>query len=92
MSKPEFTAEEQYVISFVQQDKTGTWHPYVVSQFVLGVALAAMAVYVNSLYLAVCGICILVGYRIYEDRYQSRWTPVWRSIIEKYETALEDQA
>jgi hypothetical protein len=30
---------------------------------------------------------VVCGFRIYEERYQAKWTPRWRAIIDKYEAA-----
>lgn len=30
---------------------------------------------------------MVCGFRIYEERFQNKWMPLWRSIISKYESA-----
>ncbi|MDB2686917.1 hypothetical protein N9Y42_06865 [Mariniblastus sp.] len=30
---------------------------------------------------------VVIGFRIYEELFQAKWLPLWRSIIAKYEAA-----
>ena len=32
-------------------------------------------------------VAVVIGFRIYEELFQSKWLPLWRSIIAKYEAA-----
>jgi hypothetical protein len=37
--------------------------------------------------LLACGMTVVCGFRIWEEWHQRRWTPVWRSVVEKLEAA-----
>lgn len=59
------------------------WGPLVTA-----VAFAAFAAYYDSVLLAVSGLVVVCGTRIYEERYHAKWRPVWPEIIAKYEQAI----
>ena len=89
MPRPEFTSEEQYLISYLQQPRASSWHPNTVGQLVVGLMIGGIAIYNANLAIAICGIVFLLGYRIYEELYQQRYNVIWRSIVDKYEAAIK---
>ena len=57
----------------------------------IGTALfAGFALFHGDDMMIVGALVIVFGFRIYEARYQSRWSPHWRSIIDKFENAVSD--
>jgi hypothetical protein len=87
MSAPEFTSDEQYIISYYKSDFARTmfsawpFHLPLVVIFALGMwhdnSLAMFAAFVS-----------MIGYRVWENSHQPRYHAATRSIIEKYETAI----
>lgn len=53
-----------------------------------GAVIAAFAAYYDSVPMLLCAFVVVCAFRIYEQRCESRWTPIWRSVIDKYEAAL----
>ena len=56
------------------------------------ILLAGCGAYYDSVGVMIVAFIVLVGFRIYEEHYQKRWVPLWRSVIQKYETVLEATA
>lgn len=89
MTRPEFTADEQYLIRFVQSTTAARqYNSYMWGYLTTGLVLAGFAAYNDSVLMLLSAFVVVCGFRVYEERFQSRWTPVWRSIIEKYEAAI----
>jgi len=88
MPLPEFTPDEQYLINSVKSHKSlGTSNSYMWGYLTGGVLLCAFAAYYDNTAMLVAAFLVVCGFRIYEDRWQSKWMPLWRSIIDKYEAA-----
>jgi hypothetical protein len=88
MPRPEFTNDEQYLLSFVQT--THSVHqnnPFMWSYLLSGLLLAGFAAYNESTLMLLSAFLVVCGFRVYEEQSQARWIPIWRSIIEKYENA-----
>lgn len=93
MPRPDFTPDEQYLVNYAKSPTARrnagafTWG-YVMG----GIALGCCGAYYKSVELMVVAFALVIGFRIYEERYQRRWDPVFRSLIAKYEAALVDPA
>lgn len=87
MALPEFTREEQYLINTLKSQIASGSNSYMWGYLSSGILLAGFAVYWENLLMLASAFAIVCGFRIYEDRFQSKWTPHWRTIIEKYENA-----
>ena len=57
---------------------------------VAGSVLAAFGAYQSSIPMLLSAFVVAIGFRIYEELFQSKWLPIWRSIIAKYEAACTD--
>ncbi len=89
MPLPEFTHEEQYLISYVKSpDLSKHYNGYMWGYLIGCSVLAGFAAYQQHFGMVLAAFAILCGFRIYEDRYGSRWNPIWRTLIEKYEAAI----
>ncbi len=53
-----------------------------------GALIAGFAAYCENVLMMLAAFVIVCGFRLYEERFQSRWLPLWQSIIEKYENAI----
>ena len=88
MPLPEFTNDEQYLISFAKstraREQTNT---YMWGYLVGGVALAGFGVFHDNVPMMLGAFAVVCGCRVYEELTQTKWTPVWREIIKKYEDA-----
>lgn len=90
MARPQFTDDELYVIKYTQSATAATTANSYMWGYVLGgAALAAFAAYYQSVPMLLSAFVVVCGFRLYEDRLQLRWVPVWQSILHKYEAALE---
>ena len=49
--------------------------------------LAGFGAFHSSVPMILTAFAVVVGFRIYEEMYHSKWVPLWRSIIVKYEAA-----
>lgn len=85
---PEFTDEEQYVVSFYKsQQPTGVLSalsndlPYLVPNLII----AGLGVYFESIAVLVAAFIVLVGFKAREAYYQPRYHEITRSILFKYE-------
>jgi hypothetical protein len=91
MPRPQFTADEEYLIQSARSPMAGSDGGAFMWGYVGGgLGLAAFAVYSGSVVLLGSAFLVVCGFRIYEERHQKQWTPLWRSIINKYEWAVED--
>ena len=89
MPIPDFTPDEQYLIDSLKspgatRGSSSQMWGYVIS----GAIIAAFAAYYASVPMMLCAFAVVCGFRIYEERYQRKWMPIWRSLIEKYEAAV----
>lgn len=91
MSRPSFSPDEQYLVDFLKSPTASdAANVYMWSYVVGGAALACCAAYHNSVDLLVVAFIVVIGFRLYEERHQRRYIPVWRAVIEKYEAAIEE--
>ncbi|MEM1071157.1 MAG: hypothetical protein AAGI63_19785 [Planctomycetota bacterium] len=88
MPLPDFNADEQYLINCIKSPNASANSGSSMWGYIVGSALVAgVAAYHENTLIMLAAFLIVCGSRIYEERFQSRWMPHWRSIIEKYESA-----
>lgn len=88
---PEFTPEEQYLIQYLRSPGTSkSLFSQMIAYIAGAITLAAFGIYHSDVAIISAAVVLLVGLRIYEGVIQSKWLPVWRSLISKFESALED--
>lgn len=93
MPQPEFTHDEQYLISSLTSPKaTQSPSTYMWSYLVPCAVLAGVSAYNKNLSLVLIAFAVLCGFRIHEENYQNRWLPLWKSIITKYQNACSETA
>jgi len=88
MPVPEFTNDEQYLIDWVKSPESSANSAAFMWGYIIGgIAIAGFAVYHGSIVMMFAAFAIVCGFRAYEEHYQNKWLPLWRSIIAKYESA-----
>ncbi|TWT72648.1 hypothetical protein [Crateriforma conspicua] len=93
MPLPDFNADEQYLINCIKSPNASANSGSYMWGYIIGGALVAgFAAYYENILMMLGAFVIVCGFRIYEERFQSRWMPHWRSIIEKYESAANASA
>jgi hypothetical protein len=91
MPLPEFTREERFVLdSLKYSDMTSNYNVFMWSYLTGGTLLAAFAAYYGSIPMMASAFATLTILRIYEERWNSKWSHIWKSVIAKYDTALAD--
>ncbi len=91
MALPEFTPDEAYFIGCVKSPSyMGISSAFPLGYMVGSRVLAGFGLYHENLLMIASAFVVLCGFRFYEARLESKSIPVWRSIIEKYESALAD--
>jgi hypothetical protein len=86
---PEFTDEEQYLISAVRAEQQGS-NTYMWTYVCCALLLAGTSAFYGNPWGVLSAVVVVCGFRLYEEYYQARWTPVWKSVIRKYEQAILD--
>lgn len=91
MRLPDFTDDEQYLISYIKSPKaSGQTVSYMWGYLIASGALAVTGAYYENLHLVIGGFLLVCIFRIHEEESQSKWMPAWQSIITKYEAALSN--
>ncbi len=89
MPMPEFTPQEQYLIYSVKSRSSTGWMALSAWGYLMaGGILFGAAAYGQSIAMMAIVFVLVCGFRIFEEISQSKWLPVWRSVVEKYEAAL----
>lgn len=88
MPLPDFTDDEKYLLSCIKSPNASGANSSCRFGYRLGgVVIAGFATYYASVPMILAAFAIVCGFRIYEERLQTRWLPLWRSIIAKYEAS-----
>jgi hypothetical protein len=88
MPLPDFTSDEQYLINSIRSPKASSNSSSYMWGYVIGGALIAVfAAYYENVLMMLAAFVVVCGFRVYEEHFQLKWMPLWRSIIEKYEAA-----
>lgn len=88
MPLPDFTDDERYLIDCVKSpNASGGSSSYMWGYLIGGSVIAGFAAYHDNIPMMLVAFVMVCGFRIYEERFQNKWTPLWRSIISKYESA-----
>ena len=88
MPLPNFTDDEQYIVNSTKSASANDHaNSYMWSSLIGSVLLAGFGVYHKNMQMMLAAVGLVCVVRIYEERLQSQWLPVWRSVITKYETA-----
>ncbi len=91
MTQPDFTDDERYLIDSLKASDGLSGSNAFMWGYLLGTAvLVGFATYYDIMPMMIIAFVVIFVFRIYEDRYGRKWTPLWRSIIEKYERAIGD--
>lgn len=90
MPRPEFNEEEQYFLTAVQSDRMADIAAARVWACVVGgLIIAGCGAYYGNLWLMLAAFALLCALRLYEEFQQSKWTPVCRAVLAKYEAAID---
>ncbi|HYW81457.1 MAG TPA: hypothetical protein VE890_17865 [Thermoguttaceae bacterium] len=88
MSKPDFTPEEQYLISSAKT-AAGAGLLFDLAYLLPSVLLAGFGVYTDEIGVVVVAFAVLVGFKVFERSHARKWDPVWKRIFQKYDEAIE---
>lgn len=92
-TRPEFSDEEELLIQYIRStSSTGKSTFYVATYLLLGCALVAYGLWNQLLVCVIAGWIVFVFARLQELGQEKKWSVVWRSVIEKYEAALAQDA
>ena len=87
---PDFTDDERYLIGSVKSEKAWT-NSYMWTYLFCSLVVAGIAAYFENTPLMLAAFLVLCGFRIYEEKQQFKWLPQWRSIIRKFENAIQSK-
>ncbi len=88
MPRPDFTNEERYLIESIKsRDSASVLNSNAWSYVICSALIAGSAAYYGDIAMMTIAFVIICGYRFYEWKQQQKWDPIWRSIIEKFESA-----
>ncbi len=92
-NRPEFTEEETFLLNFAKANSTGRQSAiYVWSYLIIALAIVYWGITSANTPITIAGVVVLVVARLQELGQDRRWTNIWRSIIDKYEAALAEEA
>jgi hypothetical protein len=86
MPAPQFTADEQYLISWAKSS-AATTNPFALGYLAAGIMICAVAAYYDSIPFMVVAFIVVCGFRLWEEWYQAKWAHLWGAIVTKYEAA-----
>ena len=88
MPLPDFTDDERYLINCAKSTAANAQtNSYMWGYVIAGSVLAGFGAYQSSIPMLLSAFAVVIGFRIYEELFQSKWLPLWRSIIAKCEAA-----
>jgi len=88
MPLPDFSNDEQYLINYIKApNASANSGSYMWGYVIGGILIAGFAAFHDSVAMMLAAFVVVCGFRVYAERFQARWMPVWRSIIQKYESA-----
>jgi hypothetical protein len=91
MPYPEFTPEEKYIVEMYKLPTTFykaesyMWGYLIGGCVVFGVGMLHQDAFVMAI-----GLALVVGFRIYDSMRQRHWSPVFHSVIAKFDAALSE--
>ena len=92
MPLPDFTPIEEYIVKAIKVESPGRGASATAGYLVACIVMAAIAVYQSNHLLMNLAFLVLCVFRIYEAYAQWKWHPYFRSVIEKYEAAIQSQS
>jgi len=88
MARPSITPEEQYLISSAKTaGESGLL--FDLAYLLPSVLLAGFGVDSDAIGVVLVAFAILVGFKVFERCHSRKWDPVWKSVLQKYEEAVE---
>lgn len=92
MPMPDFSDDENYLINCAKSpDVSKSSSSYTWGYLIASAGLAGVAIYENNFWLLFSAFVMVCGFRIYEERFQAKWLPHWKSIINKFEEACTSE-
>jgi hypothetical protein len=90
MPRPEFTPYEEYLIASIKTVQSSAWAAsYGLMYLLIGAALFIVGVYRSESAMMITGFGLVAVGRLYEEYWYRQQTPLWRSIIVKFESAFD---
>ena len=87
MPMPTFTREEEYLVAAIRSESKGM-QAFMWSYVLSGLALAGFAAFYGNVWMMFSAFVVVCGFRVYEEWWQEKWKPIFRSIILKYDEAV----
>lgn len=87
---PKFTDDEQYLVNSLRSPEADKPNNFMWGYLGVGLLFAGFAAYHENPWMMLCAFGLVCCCRVYEDRFQSKWNPLFRSIILKYEQAIRE--
>ena len=88
MPLPDFTDDERYLVTSVKSPTARAgFNSYMWGYLLGGSLVAGFAVLQESIMMMFAAFTLVCVFRVYEEHLQSKWAPLWRTILEKYEAA-----
>ena len=89
---PHFTDDEQFLIKYIKSPSAvRASDSYMWGYLIGGAIVAGFAAYHNNISMMVVAFATVCAFRIYEELFQRKYIPLWRSIIDKYEAGEESK-
>lgn len=87
MPLPDFDSTEVYLVHHVKAAKPYP-NAYTTTYVVFGALLTGLGFYHDDRGLMLTAMLTVVGFKAYEQWYQAKLLPAWKSIFAKYEAAI----
>ena len=87
MPTPKFTDDEKYLINSLMHDH-GTSNGYSLFIVLFAILMVVAGLFQDSIGMIFAAFCLACGYQVYQITETNKWTPVYQSMIRKYEAAL----
>ncbi|MDB5347677.1 MAG: hypothetical protein JWP89_6054 [Schlesneria sp.] len=88
MARPELTPQETYLLNAIKAHAESVSNVGLWSFLIATGVIALLGAYLNAMPIVFIAFCIVVGFRIFEERNHLRWAPHWRSLVEKLGACL----
>ncbi len=89
MSQPEFNPDEQYIVAYYKSGfRGGSWPAWLFDG--IAIALFMWGLIEGESAIMFAGFGLIIGWRVYEQTSQPKFFRATRSVIEKYESRIDE--
>ena len=90
MARPDFTPTEQYIVHAILKQKSDIRFVAELGYLIPSGAIIGLGVYSNEPVAFLVAFTVILIFRLWDVSQQVKWFPVFKSIFQKYESALTD--